>query len=141
MSDNRARCIMRVFFHPGPDHQADQDAVFGQLLVLVEDFTPRYQARPQDLAVDLDLTGSLRYLEGTPYEAGQVLALRALALHGAVATIGTGGSVAITAMAAAVHRTRPHHRHRPRPGRRRCVPAPPAGGTLIATSRDPKRPL
>ncbi|MFI6056342.1 DNA polymerase thumb domain-containing protein [Streptomyces violascens] len=98
----RSRCVMRVFFHPGPGQDLEQDAVFGQLLQLVEDFTPRYQARPQDLSVDLDLTGALRYLERTPYEAGQVLALRALALHGVTTTIGVGNSVMVAAMAAAV---------------------------------------
>ncbi|MFE9558354.1 hypothetical protein ACFYOD_33395 [Streptomyces sp. NPDC006703] len=34
----------------------------------MEDFTPRYQARPQDWAVDLDLTGALRHLDRTPKE-------------------------------------------------------------------------
>ncbi|WP_223279923.1 DNA polymerase thumb domain-containing protein [Streptomyces sp. SDr-06] len=99
MSHNRARCIMRVFFHPGPDDDADH--VFGELMSLVENFTPRYQPHPQDLAVDLDLTGALRYLDRTPYEAAQVLALRALALHGVPTTIGAGNSVMIAAMAAA----------------------------------------
>ncbi|MFE9121308.1 hypothetical protein [Streptomyces sp. NPDC007172] len=96
------RCIMRVFFHPGPERQDDQDALFGQLVTLVEDFTPRYQPRAQDLAIDLDLTGALRYLDRTPYEAGQVLALRALALHGVATTIGVGPSVMVAAMAAAL---------------------------------------
>ncbi|MEV6048344.1 DNA polymerase Y family protein [Streptomyces xanthochromogenes] len=96
------RCIMRVFFHPGPERQDDQDALFGQLVTLVEDFTPRYQPRAQDLAIDLDLTGALRYLDRTPYEAGQVLALRALALHGVATTIGAGPSVMVAATAAAL---------------------------------------
>ncbi|MEV5944388.1 hypothetical protein [Streptomyces sp. NPDC051994] len=38
------------------------------MLHVVEDFTPRYQARPQHWAVDLDLTGALRYLDRTPKE-------------------------------------------------------------------------
>ncbi|MFE4874070.1 hypothetical protein [Streptomyces sp. NPDC056682] len=98
----RARCIMRVFFHLAPGQEAEQDEVYKQLLCLVEDFTPRYQPRPQDLAVDLDLTGALRYLDRTPYEAGQVLALRALALQGVSTAIGAGNSVMVAAMAAAV---------------------------------------
>ncbi|MFI6689199.1 DNA polymerase thumb domain-containing protein [Streptomyces sp. NPDC050485] len=102
MNGSRARCIMRIFFHVGQDQHLDQDEVFGQLLALVEDFTPRYQARPQDLSADLDLSGALGYLKRTPYEAGQVLALRALALHGVVTTIAVGNSVMVAAMAAAV---------------------------------------
>ncbi|WP_438295853.1 hypothetical protein [Streptomyces sp. HUAS TT7] len=35
-------------------------------------------------------TGALRYLDRTPYEAEQVLALPALALHGVAATIEAG---------------------------------------------------
>ncbi|WP_329467376.1 hypothetical protein [Streptomyces sp. NBC_01431] len=49
-------------------------------------------SRPQDLAANLDLTGALRYLDRTPYEAAQVLALRALVLHRATSTIGASGT-------------------------------------------------
>ncbi|MGW0902991.1 hypothetical protein [Streptomyces sp. NPDC002853] len=88
-SGGRPRCVLRVCFdladHPNPD------AVFAQLLTLVEDITPSHQPYPQDYSVDLDVTGgALGHFGRNVQQLGLLLQLRAVAWYG-VRTAAVGG--------------------------------------------------
>lgn len=97
-SEPRApRCIARVHFHLAGD---DPDALFEQLLTLMEGITPRLRALPPD-SVELDLTGALGYFQRDAEGLAQLVRLRALALYGINSTAGVAPNAMLAAMAAA----------------------------------------
>ncbi|RFC78545.1 hypothetical protein [Streptomyces sp. AcE210] len=96
---HRERSVLRVHFQLSA-HQAPE-AVFEELLGLVEDITPVYQPYPHDHSVDMDVTGALCHFGRSPHELGQIVQLRALALYGVHVVVGGGRSPLIAAMAAA----------------------------------------
>ncbi|MGW6360297.1 DNA polymerase Y family protein [Streptomyces sp. NPDC055092] len=97
----RGHSVLRVHFQLSA-HEAPE-AMFEELLGLVEDITPVYQPYPHDHSVDMDVTGALGHFGRSPHELGQILQLRALALYGVHVVVGGGRSSCslIAAMAAA----------------------------------------
>ncbi|WP_351233911.1 hypothetical protein [Streptomyces sp. NPDC002133] len=74
--------------------------LYEQLLTLLQGITPRVMALPPD-AVDLDITGALKFFGKDPYGLAQLVRLRTLALYGVQTTAAAAGSRMLAAMAAA----------------------------------------
>ncbi|MGW6859166.1 DNA polymerase Y family protein [Streptomyces xanthophaeus] len=91
------RRILHAHFHLGPDAPPD---LYGQLLALAEDITPRVQAIPPD-AAHLDITGALGYWQRDAQGITTLLRLRALALYGIQTTCAVAPNRMLAAMAAA----------------------------------------
>ncbi|MBT2450701.1 hypothetical protein J7F03_27245 [Streptomyces sp. ISL-43] len=80
--------------------QAADAGLYGQLLDLAADITPRVQPIPPD-AADLDITGSLRYWQRDAEELAALLRLRTLALHGVPTTCAVAPNRMLATMTAA----------------------------------------
>ncbi|MCL2732954.1 MAG: ImpB/MucB/SamB family protein, partial [Actinomycetia bacterium] len=73
---------------------------YEEVLDLLTGITPKVAAVPPD-AVQLDLTGALRYFDRDPYELLQLARLRIVALYGIETSAGLGPNRMVAAMAAA----------------------------------------
>src|SRR4051812_32832484 len=73
---------------------------YEDVLDLLTGITPKVAAIPPD-AIQLDLTGALRYFDRDPYEVLQLARLRIAALYGIDTSAGLGPNRMIAAMAAA----------------------------------------
>ncbi|MFE5767437.1 hypothetical protein ACFQ7O_03635 [Streptomyces sp. NPDC056485] len=76
------RRILHAHFHLERGTEPD---LYGQLLALAEDITPRVQPIPPD-AAHLDITGALRYWQRDAQGLAALLRLRTLALYGVQVT-------------------------------------------------------
>ncbi|MGW0556764.1 hypothetical protein ACWDZ6_21610 [Streptomyces sp. NPDC002926] len=79
------RHILHIHFHfsDGSDPE-----LYGRLIEQLEGISPHTQALPPNEA-DCDVSGSLRYFDRDARQLAQLVRLRALALHGINATIGS----------------------------------------------------
>ncbi|MFD3657791.1 hypothetical protein [Streptomyces sp. NPDC058620] len=91
------RTILRIYFHAA----AQDDALYEQLLTVLEGVTPRVQAHPADFSATVDLTGALRYWNRDAEGLTALIRLRILALYGVQSSAGVGPTVGIATMAAA----------------------------------------
>ncbi|MEV0990948.1 hypothetical protein [Streptomyces sp. NPDC049949] len=91
------RRILHAHFHLERGTEPD---LYGQLLALAEDITPRVQPIPPD-AAHLDITGALRYWQRDAQALAALLRLRALALYGVQVTCAIAPNRMLAAMAAA----------------------------------------
>ncbi|MEE4546633.1 ImpB/MucB/SamB family protein [Streptomyces sp. V4-01] len=91
----RPRSIAHLHLHADLDDEGYED-----VLDLLAGITPRVQPFPPD-AVQLDLTGALRFFDLGPYALVQLVKLRLAALYGIRTTAGLAGNRMLAAMAAA----------------------------------------
>ncbi|MFD9301334.1 hypothetical protein ACFWCB_01330 [Streptomyces sp. NPDC060048] len=93
----RSKQILHARFHLPRGADAD---LYGHLLDLAADITPRVQPVPPD-AADLDITGALRYWQRDAEELAALLRLRTVALHGVPTTCAVAPNRMLATMTAA----------------------------------------
>lgn len=92
----RPRAILRIHFHPAER----SEALYGQLLAVLDGISPRIEPLPADWSAYVDLTGALTYWDRDVEGLVAVLRLRLLALHGVQSSAGAGPTRGIATMAA-----------------------------------------